>query len=111
MKRLIHPLLAATLLFFVALPAYASSKEEIDAEVNEAKAELFKLSSAAKDLSAKAVGILWFPKVTKGGIGIGGEFGEGVLQVGGKTVGTTTPPLDRSGSSSASSRRARRSFS
>jgi lipid-binding SYLF domain-containing protein len=86
MKRLIHPLLAAMLLLFATLPAYAASKVELDAKVDEAKAELFKLSSAAKDLSAKAVGILWFPKVTKGGIGIGGEFGEGVLQVGGKTV-------------------------
>jgi len=86
MKRLIHPLLAATLLMFATLPAYADSKEVIDAEVNDAKAELFKQSSAAKDLAAKAVGILWFPKVVKGGVGIGGEFGEGALQVGGKTV-------------------------
>ena len=31
--------------------------------------------------------MLVFPRVTKGGVGIGGEFGEGVLQVNGKTVG------------------------
>ena len=86
MKRLIQPLLAASLLLFATQPALAESKEVIDAQVNEAKAELFKLSSGAKDLSAKAAGILWFPKVTKGGIGIGGEYGEGALQVGGKTV-------------------------
>jgi lipid-binding SYLF domain-containing protein len=86
MNRLIQPLLAAALLLFSSQSALAESKEVIDAEVNEAKAELFKRSTAAKDLAAKAVGILWFPKVTKGGIGIGGEYGEGVLQVGDKTV-------------------------
>jgi lipid-binding SYLF domain-containing protein len=31
--------------------------------------------------------VLVFPRVTKGGIGIGGEFGDGALQVNGKTVG------------------------
>ena len=86
MKPLMQPLLAATLLLFATLPANAASKEEIDAKVNEAKAELFKVSPAAQELAAKAAGILVFPKVTKGGIGIGGEFGEGALQIGGKTV-------------------------
>jgi lipid-binding SYLF domain-containing protein len=86
MNRLVHPLLAATLLLFSTLPAYAASKEELDAKVNEAKTELFEHSSAAKELAAKAAGILIFPEVTKGGIGIGGEYGEGALQVGGKTV-------------------------
>ena len=86
MKRLMHPLIAAMLLLFAALPAYAASKEELDAKVNEAKSELFKHSSAAKELAAKAAGVLIFPEVTKGGIGIGGEYGEGALQVGGKSV-------------------------
>ena len=86
MKRLIPPLLAAALLAFVTLPAHAASKEELDAKVDEAMTELFKHSSAAKELAAKAAGILIFPEVTKGGIGIGGEYGEGALQIGGKTV-------------------------
>ena len=87
MNRLTRPLLAAVLSLSVALPALAASKEEIDAEVSEALAELYKQSPAAKDLGAKAVGILVFPKVVKGGIGIGGEYGEGALLVGGKTQG------------------------
>jgi lipid-binding SYLF domain-containing protein len=86
MKRLLQPLLAATVLLFATLPADAASKEELDAKVNEASEELFKYSSAAKELAAKAAGMLIFPVVTKGGIGIGGEYGEGALQVGGKTV-------------------------
>jgi lipid-binding SYLF domain-containing protein len=87
MNRLVRPLLAATLFLFASAPALAASKEEIDAGVKESLAELYEQSSAAKDLGAKAVGILVFPKVVKGGIGIGGEFGEGALLVGGKTNG------------------------
>ena len=87
MNRLIRPLLAATLFLFAAAPAVAASKEEIDAGVKEALAELYKQSSAASELGAKAVGILVFPKVVKGGVGIGGEYGEGALLVGGKTNG------------------------
>ncbi len=39
-----------------------------------------------EELASKARGILVFPKVYAGGLGIGGEYGEGVLHVGGKTV-------------------------
>jgi lipid-binding SYLF domain-containing protein len=35
---------------------------------------------------AKANGVLVFPKVLKAGFGIGGEYGEGALLIGGKTV-------------------------
>ena len=87
MNRLIRPLLAAVLVLFVSAPALAASKEEIDAEVKEALDTLYKQSSAAKDLGAKAAGILVFPSVVKGGVGIGGEYGEGALLIGGKTAG------------------------
>ncbi len=87
MIRCFRPLLAAVLLSIAALPAGAASREELDANVREAIKELYKLSSAAEDLAAKSSGILVFPKVTKGGIVIGGEYGEGALLVGGRTVG------------------------
>jgi lipid-binding SYLF domain-containing protein len=87
MNRLTRPLFAAVLLLFASAPALAASKEVIDAQVKEALAELYKQSSAAKDLSAKATGILVFPSVVKGGVGIGGEYGEGALLIGGKTQG------------------------
>ena len=86
MNRFVHALLAAALVFSVSTPAGAASKEELDANVREATAQLYKLSSAAKDLADRSLGMLVFPKVTKGGIGIGGEYGEGALIVGGKTV-------------------------
>ena len=87
MNRLTRPLLAAVLVLFASGPAFAASKEVIDAEVKEALAKLYEESSAAKDLSAKSAGILVFPSVVKGGVGIGGEYGEGALLINGKTAG------------------------
>jgi lipid-binding SYLF domain-containing protein len=41
---------------------------------------------AAKAIGGKASAVLVFPKVTKAGLGIGGQYGEGVLLKGGKPV-------------------------
>ena len=68
-----------------ALSAQAASKEELDAEVREAVANFYQHTSAGKELAAKASGMLVFPSVLKAGVGIGGEYGEGALLVGGKT--------------------------
>ena len=67
--------------------AWAASKQEIDAYVQEALAEFYEHSPAGKKLSQGAKGILVFPRVYKAGIGIGGEYGEGKLIVGGATKG------------------------
>lgn len=67
--------------------AYAASKEQIDAEVRESIEKFYKHTSAGKELAQKAKGVLVFPKVIKAGIGIGGEYGEGSLTVGGQPVG------------------------
>jgi lipid-binding SYLF domain-containing protein len=69
-----------------AVAASAASKEEINAEIREALRNFQKQTSAGHALSKKATGMLVFPSVIKAGIGIGGEYGEGALLVGGKTV-------------------------
>ena len=66
--------------------AGAASKEQINAEVEEAIQEFYKHTSAGKRLAQKAAGMLVFPKVYKAGIGIGGEYGEGALLVKGRTA-------------------------
>lgn len=76
----------AILLLAFATAALAASAEEIDAEVREALQNFQKQTSAGHELSNKAAGMLVFPSVVKAGIGIGGEYGEGALLVGGKTV-------------------------
>ena len=78
--------LLAALLFVIAAGASAASREEIDAEVREALKNFQKQTPAAHALSKKAAGMLVFPSVIKAGIGIGGEYGEGVLLVKGKTA-------------------------
>lgn len=87
MIRILQSLLAAALLVSASAGAVNPSKEELDAEVREAIAELYKHSSAAKELAGRAAGMLVFPKVIKGGVGIGGEYGEGALLIRGSTVG------------------------
>ena len=82
------PLLLLIACLGCAPPAVlADSREEIDARVRDALQELYKTSGAAKDLGAKAHGMLVFPRIFKGGIGIGGEYGEGALLTGGHTAG------------------------
>lgn len=84
---MIRTLAAVCLLAIAAAPAaFADSKVELDAKVQEALTQFAKHTSAGAELAAKAHGVLVFPSVIKAGIGIGGEYGEGALQIGGKTV-------------------------
>ncbi|GMU69896.1 MAG: hypothetical protein AMXMBFR37_22280 [Steroidobacteraceae bacterium] len=84
---MIRTIAAVCLLAIAAAPAaFADSKVELDAKVQEALTQFAKHTSAGAELAAKAHGVLVFPSVIKAGIGIGGEYGEGALQIGGKTV-------------------------
>ena len=56
MKRFVHALFAAALLGLVSVPASAASREELDAQVREAIGELYKHSSAAKELAGRSAG-------------------------------------------------------
>ena len=54
--------------------------------MHEAVETLYKTSSAAKELAGRARGMLVFPRIIKGGVGIGGEYGEGSLLMGSRPV-------------------------
>ena len=69
-----------------AATAVAATKAEIDARVTATLAEFNALTPANASLIKKAAGMLVFPRVTKGGVAVAGEYGEGVLQINGKTV-------------------------
>ena len=56
-------------------PTAAASKQELDADVRQATQELYKTSSAAKELAGRAAGMLVFPSIIKGGFVVGGEYG------------------------------------
>ena len=89
MKSLSFPktiLMLIAALATVSGVAQAASKEKIDKRVDKALAEFRSEISGADGALSKAVGVLVFPRITKGGLGLGGEYGEGALRVGGKSV-------------------------
>lgn len=70
-----------------ARPGLAASASEIDREATAALRKLYASTPGAKALGDKAKGILIFPNIIKGGFIIGGQYGDGALRKGGKTVG------------------------
>jgi lipid-binding SYLF domain-containing protein len=64
----------------------AATAKEIDVSVDVALERFEKEVRGAKEFLQSAKGVLVFPKVIKAGVGIGGEYGEGALRIGGKTV-------------------------
>ncbi|MBU2591604.1 MAG: YSC84-related protein [Nitrospinota bacterium] len=80
------------IIFFSLFPlvcpqsSQAASADEINIKA-DATLKLFrKKVPGGSELMAKSKGVLIFPSVIKAGIGIGGEYGEGALRIGGKTV-------------------------
>ena len=67
-------------------PARAASAAEINRDANKVLEKLYKKSSSAKALGEKAMAILVFPSITKGGFMVGGQYGEGALIKEGKTI-------------------------
>jgi len=68
-------------------PGSAASGREINGDVNATLDRFYHHIPGARELAGKAVGILVFPTVIKAGMGIGGEYGEGALLLGGRTTG------------------------
>lgn len=67
--------------------ARAASGRQINANASRALQRLYSTQSSARRLGARSRAILIFPKIIKAGLLIGGQGGDGVLRVGGKTVG------------------------
>ena len=59
----------------------------LDREARAALKNLYATVPAAKALGEKSVAVLVFPGITKAGLMVGGQYGEGALIRGGKTVG------------------------
>lgn len=78
----------STLIFslFLAEVSMAKTAKEIDSEVNEALRLFPKHVKGAKEFLNTAKGVLVIPNIVKAGLGVGGEYGEGAMRIGGKTV-------------------------
>jgi lipid-binding SYLF domain-containing protein len=68
-------------------PAAAETAAEIDAGVEGARDKCAADVVGCETAAEKARGMLVFPKVTKGAIGVGGSYGEGALIVDDKPAG------------------------
>ena len=66
--------------------ALAATAHEIDSSATQILATLYQKRPDAKVLADKAVAVLVFPKIVKGGFLIGGQYGDGALRKHGQTV-------------------------
>src|SRR3954468_13326131 len=65
----------------------AAKRTAIDANVDNALANLYAQAEGSRELVAKARGVLVFPSVVSAGFMVGGSYGQGALRVGGQTAG------------------------
>ena len=83
-------ILCVAVLFAVTLAgssyAIAASAVELNINAEKALAKLYAKSAPAKALGERAKAILVFPSVTKAGLMVGGQYGEGVLIKNGEPV-------------------------
>ena len=77
----------ALLSALLATDSFALSKEEIDVSVKASLDRFDKQVMGAKEFLGVSKGMLVIPNVTKAAFIIGGQYGQGALKEGGKTVG------------------------
>jgi lipid-binding SYLF domain-containing protein len=82
----IRLILVGLFLLCSASMAYSDTAKEIDVSVEVTLERFNKEVPGGTSFLKKAKGVLVFPSVIKVGIGIGGEYGEGALRIGGKTA-------------------------
>ena len=86
--RALLPVVIAMLVLVAATSrSEAATGPEIDADVYKTLQSFERQVGGARDLASKAAGILVFPSVVKAGIGLGGEYGEGLLIIRGRPGG------------------------
>src|SRR4030042_2236426 len=66
--------------------SYAKTAKEINAEVNSPLKLFPQHVKGGKKFLNAAKGVLVIPNIVKAGLGVGGEYGEGALRIGGNTV-------------------------
>ena len=77
----------AGLAVFAGASALAETKADIDSGVQATLEKFYAEHAGDRELVKNAAGVLVFPSVTKGGVGIAGEHGDGALLIDGVIVG------------------------
>ena len=71
---------------FSAGASFGKTAKEIDASADAVMDRFYKSVKDGKDVAQRAKGLLIFPSVKKGALIVGGEYGQGAMRIGGKTV-------------------------
>jgi lipid-binding SYLF domain-containing protein len=79
-------LLITVFIVFSANSLLAKTAKEIDASVDVAIERFYKQVKGAEEFVKESKGMLVMPNVVKAALIVGGEYGEGALRIGGKTV-------------------------
>lgn len=84
-------ILLVVITLFTTLSGIGQSKEKTQSlltDCADAKAAFLKQDDGLSKFFSSASGYVIFPNVGKGGLGIGGASGNGIVYVGGKSIGT-----------------------
>jgi len=84
--KIFKGIVALLSLLMLSASLQAKTAVEIDMQANATLKEFSKVIKGSQSFLDEAKGVLIFPSVIKAGVGIGGEYGEGVLRVNGKSV-------------------------
>jgi lipid-binding SYLF domain-containing protein len=81
--------IASCAVFLMALSTHvrAESAKELQTSARQALQSLYRTSPGAAALGRKAAGVLVFPQIVRGGLGVGGHYGNGVLFKGESAAG------------------------
>lgn len=80
-------LIAAFTALLAPASAIAANRTALETQARNAYQKLIAKVPAAKALSMDAIAVLVFPRITKAGLVVGGQYGDGVLFRAGKTAG------------------------
>jgi len=80
-------LIALAVALLAPAGAIAADRSALERSARSAYQKLVAKVPAAKALSSNAVAVLVFPKITKAGLIVGGQYGDGVLFKGGTVAG------------------------
>jgi len=83
----ISTLAITALVALIGSVAFAVDTAAIDSQVTATLDKFYGLSDKNKYLADNAAAVLVFPSITKAGVGVGGEHGDGALLQNGKTIG------------------------
>ena len=82
-----RPVLAVLCGAMLASSTWAADRSALERDARAALQQLTSTVPSAKSISGSAMAVLVFPKITKAGLGVGGQYGDGVLFKGDKVAG------------------------